>query len=244
SVEEIIDEVGKHPLIVQRYGRPVSYDDVLPALTVMARYMTGQRPVTIQIGSQSMQMTPETPDDFWIMNPEFIKLRIDGKLLNEKLYYFWRRVESDGRRSDGRSNGKDSGNDGSEPAWDTLINHEGRQKGVVAYLGAAATWEAVASNPKAKFIKKGALPSRELVRLGVLTVMPGRKKGETGVANEVAGRGETGTDRKPSYRPRNASLEEFSGYVPASQLTEITFEERLRKEIRQKGAPNIARAGV
>ncbi len=212
SVEGIINEVGSHPLIVQLYGRPVSYDDVLQVEEVMRRYQTGQRSVTIQIGSQSMQMTPETLEDLWIMNPEFIKLRINGKLVNERLYYFWRRVEN------GENGTKKDSTDGSEPAWYALINHEGRQKGVVAYLGAAATWEAVASNPKAKFIKRGALPSRELVRLGVRTVAEGN-----------SGANINGKEELPVV-----SYEDFSGWVPRAQLLSAAFKERTLRDLRKK----------
>ncbi|MBI3036761.1 hypothetical protein HYY73_03350 [Candidatus Woesearchaeota archaeon] len=142
SVEEIINEVGKHPLIAQRYGRPVSYDDVLPALSVMERYMTGQRAVTIRIGSLSMPMKPEAIDDLWVLNPEFIRLRSDNRL-----YWFLQRV-------------------GTVRDWYALIDRAGQRKKVVEYAGTEVTHETVKSNPKAKFIKNGALPSRELVRLG------------------------------------------------------------------------------
>ena len=69
SIEDLIDEIGSHPLIVQRYGRAISYDDVLPPVAVMEKYMTGQRQVTIRIGSESMSMTPETLVRWWGKNP-------------------------------------------------------------------------------------------------------------------------------------------------------------------------------
>ncbi|MBI2141464.1 hypothetical protein HYU16_03500 [Candidatus Woesearchaeota archaeon] len=138
SVEEIIDDVGEHPLIVQRYGRPVSYDDVLLPVALMEKYMTGQRTVIIRIGPESMPMKPETKDGSWVLDPEFIRLRSD-----ERLYRFLQRV-------------------GSVRDWHALIERTGLRKKVVEYAGTEVTHETVKSNPKAKFIKNSPLPSRGL----------------------------------------------------------------------------------
>ncbi len=217
SVEEIIDEVGSHPLIAQRYGRAVSYDDILPVWEVMRRYQTGQRAVTIRIGSRSMQMTPETLDDFWVLNPEFIKLKQDMLL-----FYFWKRV------------GKEQ--------WEDLVNQTLQRKRVIEYLGttgATVTYEAIKSNPKAKYIKRGALPSRELGSDGGMGMgtARGRPRGSAKAEN-----GNTATVNKPTYAPAHASLEDFRGYVPSGQLADATFMLKLREETRREGPPNMARA--
>ena len=40
NLEEIINAFGYHPLVVERYGRPISYDDILPIDALLKRYET------------------------------------------------------------------------------------------------------------------------------------------------------------------------------------------------------------
>lgn len=207
NLDEFIDEIGPHPLIVARYGRAISYDDILPLNVLMRRYMTGQRSVTIRIGEKSMPLTPESIDDCWVLNPEFIRLWSD-----ERLYFFWKRARS---------------------AWPELFNRQGRTKEATGHLGGEATYEDVLRNPKARFIKMGSLPSEVLMSLGIST-MPERKSSDSGKASKVPAER---VSEQPFPKPREITYEEFRGYVPRGQFIREAFKRRVLHELRGGALP-------
>lgn len=167
SVEDLIDEIGSHPLIVQRYGRPVSYDDVLPLEDAIRKYATGQREIITPDGERLRILSPL---DFWVLGPAVIKLGTD-----KRLYRLWERAGAD---------------------WLNLINAAGRQRRVSSYLVYGlidylmkeglygdvqrAVSESDAENylgihakldgRKVKFIKISPLQSSELVSPGVVVM--------------------------------------------------------------------------
>ncbi len=220
---ELVDQFGQTRQLRSYFHRPVSYDDVLPVWEVMQRYQTGQRAVTVRIRSRSMQMTVGTQDDLWVLNPTFIKLRISGKLVNDRLYYFWRRVEN------GKNDTEKDSADGSDQ-WSALFNHEGRDMRVVTYLGTAATWEAVALNPKAKLIKFGQLPSSELVKLGVLDMPGGMKRKESEIPEgEYRSPDSELTQAPPIISSYEELSKQFGGYVPIDQIAGVVFEAKIKE---------------
>ena len=180
SLKDLSDEIGSHPLMAAKYGRAVSYNDMLLPNQLMLKYLTGQREITIRMSDQSVPRVIETRDDVWVLNPEFARSRRD-----ERLYFFWKRARAD---------------------WPDLIDTQGRRKQTINHLGGEVTYDSIMQNPKAKFIKNGALPRDVSVPLGIST-MPGKSR--TADVNK----GISNQSELPVI-----SYKDFTSYVPRNQL--------------------------